>query len=880
MMDEYRWRQISRLFHEAEARAEEERGAFLDAACDGDEALRREVESLLADETRASAFLAVPADAALANLTSSPGSAVAEACAPGQMMGRYRIERLLGRGGMGSVFLAYDTTLHRHVALKLIDGLRDVDAARSRLLHEARSAAALSHPNICTIHEVGNANGLAFIAMEYVEGRTLRDRLDAGALPPDEAVRYGIEAADALGYAHDRGVVHRDFKAANVIVTTTGGLRIVDFGLARRQDSLTTAVTTMASLVPAGAAAGTPYAMAPEQVRGEATDARTDIWALGVLLHEMVSGTRPFESATTAELFSSILRDPPASMPDTVPVRLRAVVDRCLEKAPERRYQHASEARATLEAIQTSTVASGLTWRYRLARQRWFGAGVSLIATGAVMLALNIAGARDWLVGHPSGTAPVTLAVLPLENLTGDSSQEYLSDGLTDQMIAVFSRLHAPRLSVIARSSSIQYKRSAKPLAQIGRELGASTVLRGSVTRSGDRVRVFAELLETPSARSLWRETYERSPSDLFTLEHDISKAVSSALGIQLAEPKEAGLAATHAVNPDAYTLYLRGLSHTFRDNEQDIDQATTLLEQSVAIDPAFVPAQAYLSMMYGSKSASFRPDDPQWEEKGFAAVQKALALDADAPEAHYARSMMLWRPSHGFPSREALLDLRTSLAAKPNFDEAWHMHATILMHVGHLDAAAREIQRALDINPGHTEARIRFAPIYVYQQKFEDAIATLNRVPREASVSQWTYYMPWALISLGRLEEASRLVDGELADNPVDQGGLVHAARAMLRAKRGDRKGAEADVAEAIRIGRTFFHFHHTAYSIGAVYATLGDLDKAEEWIEKAANDGFPNYTYFETDVHLAPLRATPRFQAFLSKLRQEWERIPGEPE
>jgi tetratricopeptide (TPR) repeat protein len=207
-------------------------------------------------------------------------------------------------------------------------------------------------------------------------------------------------------------------------------------------------------------------------------------------------------------------------------------------------------------------------------------------------------------------------------------------------------------------------------------------------------------------------------------------------------------------------------------------------------------------------------------------------------------------------------------------------MHAAILMHVGHLDAAAHGIQRAIEINPANLGARIRFGPIYVYQQKFEEAIATIARMPPEASTFQWTFYSAWALISLGRYEEAGRLTDGALKHNPLDQGGVLHAARAMLRAKRGDREGAEGDVAEAIRVGSRFVHFHHTAYSIGAVYATLGEFDKAQEWIEHAANNGFPNYAYFETDVHLAQLRATPRFRAFLSKLRQEWEHIPGEPE
>jgi serine/threonine protein kinase len=291
--------------------------------------------------------------------------------APGMTLGSYRIERVLGRGGMGAVFLAYDTRLHRQVALKVMDGPADSDTSRIRLLREARNAAALNHPNICTIYEVGEANGSAFIAMEYVEGRSLRDQLDAGAMLLEDVFRCGLQAADALGYAHDHGVIHRDFKAANAILTETGRLKIVDFGLARRGDAVMAGATTIASLVPAGAAAGTPYAMAPEQVRGEATDARTDIWALGVLLCEMASGAKPFDAATIPELFSSILRDSPADLPHAVPVEMRAVIARCLEKEPARRYQHTGEVRAALDAIQAGTVAPWVAWRYHLSRRRW-----------------------------------------------------------------------------------------------------------------------------------------------------------------------------------------------------------------------------------------------------------------------------------------------------------------------------------------------------------------------------------------------------------------------------------------------------------------------------------------------------------------------------
>ena len=868
-MDASRWRQISRLYHAAVAQAESERPAFLEAECRGDERLRRDVESLLANDARAEEFLTTPA---------------AEILAEPKALGGYRIERLLGHGGMGMVFLAYDTTLHRQVAVKVMGSHADSDTSRAQLLREARNAAALNHPNICTIYEVGEANGAAFIAMEYVEGRPLSDRLEERPLPLDEALRYAVQAAEALAFAHDHGVVHRDFKAANTIISSGGWLKVVDFGLARRADAMMTAATTMVSLVPAGTAAGTPYAMAPEQVRGESVDPRTDVWALGVLLYEMVTGATPFAAATTPDLFSAILRDDPRPLPDDVPRDIRAVIGRCLAKVPEQRYAHAGQVKTALAAIQAESLPGPWPWRRAFTRRRSLlvpaSVVVSVAAVALTLGLLNPAGVRDRLFGTAAVTGPTTLAVLPLENHTGDPAQEYLSDGVTDAVIASLSRLNSPRLNVIARTSSIRYKQSAAPLEQIGRELDANTVLKGSVARSGNGLRIDAELIRTSDARSLWRESYERSVTELAALESDLTEAVSTAIGLDRSDTAKQPAANAPAVNAEAYDLYLRGLSHAFRNNEKDIDQAIALFEQSVALDPTFVSTYAYLALTYGNKTSNYRPNEPQWEEKGFAAVQKALRLDPESPEAHYAQGMMLWRPSHGFPNREALQEFRKALAARPNFDEAWHQHAVVLFHVGHLDAAAREIQTALQINPGNTTARFRFGPIYVYQLKFEDAIAALDRVPKEAYPAQWTYQRAWALISLGRVAEAGRVVDEALKENPVDQGGVLHSARAMLRARRGDRVGAEADVAEAIRVGTNFIHFHHTAYAIGAVYTVLGDFDKAQEWIERAANDGFPNYTYFEKDVHLAPLRATPRFRAFLAKLRMEWEHIPGEPD
>lgn len=637
------------------------------------------------------------------------------------------------------MYLAYDTTLHRQVGLKVLTD-SGPGTSRQSLLREARNAAALNHPNICTVYEVAEADGVSFIAMEYVKGRPLGDLIRAGPLSLGDVLRYGAQAADALAYAHGRGVIHRDFKAANIILGEDGRLRVVDFGLARREQAELADAATMATVAPAGSVAGTPYAMAPEQVRGAPSDLRTDIWALGVLLYEMASGTTPFRATSTADLFSAILRDAPQPLPDTVPAALAAAIARCLEKLPERRYQAATEVAAALECVRANTSRLNGGARRTLLRPRQLAAGVAAVGLAAFAIALGPA---------------ALLRVAP------DTSVE----------------------------------------------------------SGGD------------------------------------AKA-------------------------QAYDLYLRALSHAHRRSQADLEQSISLLEQAAVLDPAFLPVQAQLALTYSTMSTDYAPTDPVWEEKAYAATQKALEVDPKAAEAHYARSLLLWRPSQGFLAREALNELRQAVTAKPGFEDAWHQLGVIQTHVGHHEAARRSIARALELNPGHSVARFRLAPIHSYEQQFEDAIAVLNRVPKEVYPAQRTYHMAWALISLNRLAEAGRLLDEALRDNPTDPGGVMHAARAMLRATRGDRAGAEADAAQAASAGRGFIHFHHTAYSLGAVNVVLGNLDSAEDWVSRAANDGFPNYRFFEVDRHLAPLRARPGFRAFIAKLRQEWAHIPGEPD
>jgi serine/threonine protein kinase/TolB-like protein/Tfp pilus assembly protein PilF len=855
-----RFEQIEAIYQAAWKLPPSERSEFLAQACGNDAELRRNVEVLLAEADAQGSTVAVwPADA------------------PVRYLGPYRIDAKLGEGGMGEVFQAYDTRLHRKVAIKMLRSSASLDAVqRERFQREARAASALNHPNICTVHDIGEANGEPYLVMECLEGETLRERLERGPLALDELARIAAEVADALDAAHAHRIVHRDIKPANVFLTKRGQVKVMDFGLAKLTPAPATdlnpeTASTVAMLTEYGVTMGTVAYMSPEQARGEDLDARSDLFSYGVMLYEMATGVRPFQGKSTATLFDAILNREPVparSLRPDLPSTIESILKGTLQKDKNARTQGAADILTVLRAGLPRTGAPEQSAAKRAARRPMIAAALAVLVIAALAY---------WRFS--AGRVPEihTLAIVGFEDKSEgvDSSKESV-EGLADALGADLGRIQT--LRVVPRIVTATYQKPAATLADLGHAVNAEAMLTGTLVRSQARIRVRVALTETASGREFWSEDYERSGGELFQLQRELARGIASAVRIQPSESEQKRLAQARPVNAEAYDLYLRGLSHATRVNEKDTDQAIELFEKSAALDPTFEPALAGLALAYGNKSFFYKPNDPQWEERGFAAVQKALAIDPDAAEAHYAQAVMLWRPSHGFPSKEALAELQKALTSAPAFDEAWHQRGLILFHVGHLESGRRSIDRAVTINPSNTLARFRYGPIFVYQQKYEDAIAALNRVPKAAIPANWTYQLAWSLLSLGRMEEAARQVDEALRENAADQGGVLHGARAMLRAKMGDRKGAEADIAEAIRVGKNFGHFHHTAYSIGAVYATLGDFDKAQEWIENAANDGFPCYPLFENDPHLAHLRTVSKFQAFLKKLRQEWESVPGE--
>ena len=768
---------------------------------------------------------------------------------------------------MGEVFRATDTRLHRSVAIKLLRGAAAFDSAsRQRFQVEARAASALNHPHICTVYDVGEQDGHPYLVMELLEGETLRDRIARGPLPIDEVLRLATQIADALDAAHQSGIVHRDIKPANIFITRRGQAKMMDFGIAKLAGAPDQTTALGGPMTSAGTTLGTIAYMSPEQARGEPIDARSDLFSLGVTLYEMVCGECPFQAPSEGLLFDAVLnREPPSlkSRRPDVPVSLERLITTLLVKDRQQRLQSAGAVLALIESPVASSTTATSAWP-----PTW-----SLVGVGFAVLALAAGGALAYRRASVTPLPRVqSLALLPIRIAEADPLREEM-DGLGTAIVNQLSR--RPPLRVLPMTQTASYGGSPEPIPAIGAGLNVDAVLVGTFARTADSMTFAATMTDSRSGRTVWSRSYDVGAGSLFNLQRAFVDDVAALVGVAASS---AGPGEAPPSSAEAYDLYLRARYHSYRVNERDIDQAIQQLERATALDTNFAQAQALLGFVYGRKSFNFRPNEPEWIEKGNAAVEKALALNPASAEALTARGELLWQPSQEFPHREALAAYRAAIAAQPTYAEAWHNRSVVLFHIGHLEAATRAIRQAITLNPTNAQARFRLGPINNYQAKYAEALRALQTVPREAYPVNWTYARAIALIGLQRYDDASKQIDEGLRLLPNDQGGMIHSARALLRALNGRRKEALVDALEAERIGHGFGHFHHTAFTIGTVHAVLGDYVKAQEWLERTAAEGLPCYTLFESDPLLARLREQPRFQAFLAQLRREWEHVEGE--
>lgn len=509
-----------------------------------------------------------------------------------------------------------------------------------------------------------------------------------------------------------------------------------------------------------------------------------------------------------------------------------------------------------------------------LVRRGWLIAAGGVIALLGLLFVLNAGGLRERAFGKAAEPVQIrSLAVLPLKDLSDGGAQAYFVDGITDALINDLARIDA--LRVVSAQSAMRNKESRQTPSDIGRELNVDAVLTGSVTRAGERVRVAVRLMNVATDRNLWEQSYERNLTDILELQHEIARTVAREIRVKLTPQEQLRFGSAAAVKPEAYDNYLRGKFYLNRQNKDDNAIAIASLETAVTADPSFAAAHAELALAYAWKLFLFDPNDKTLAANAFVEVEKALAIDPELAVAYLARGRLLWTPANRFPSEKAIREYRRALELNPNLDEARNQLALIYNHVGALDEALRELSLALETNPHNSLAEFRVAETKLFQGKYEEALSGLRKVPDDTNRALVGHQIVWALYNLGRKEEAVIELERFLKEFPDDNRGLITSQQAVLAAAAGKEKIAEEKIRLAIENGEGFGHFHHTAYFIACAYALMDKPERAVEWLEYAADNGFPNYPLFERDESLQKIKLDPRFIAFLAKLKPQWERF-----
>ena len=848
-----RWARIKMVFLEALQYSPSERSAFVTRATSGDVELQREVEALLASESEAGSFCETPAAGLLGDpRASSPDEA--PRLSPGMRLGQYEITSFIAAGGMGAVYRARHVLLGREVAIKtLVHGVGE-EAAKRRLIREARHASLLSHPNICAIHDVGEADGVAFIVMEYVQGASLGALVRAAKPSVDVALAYGVQIAAALEHAHAHGIIHRDLKSSNIVVETSGKAVVLDFGLARRIPDESLAQQSESSIT--GAFAGTLSHMAPEVLRGQLANAQSDVWALGVVLYELMTGELPFAGRTAFETSSAILGDLPRPMSASVPLAVRLVIERCLMKDPRARYQSAREVGLALESVRRHRTWPLIGRLFVSTRRRT----VYLGAASAIALAGLILGGWRLRSIVTASDFSTTLAVLPLESATADRAAGYYAEGITDALIAQLGA--ATNVRVLSRASTSLIASPHATAAAIASRLGADAVVQGEIRRTNGLVSIEAKLVRRTDGRVLWSGTQERNEQEILALEADVVQSLAGALRASIRPEMRDRLVTVRAVSPEVYESYLQGRYEWNRRTPRSLELAIDRFSHAVELDPTYAPAHAGLADCYNQLGTVMVGvgSPAQYRPRAAAEAIKALQIDPNSAEAHAALGYV-WH--YDLRWAEAEREFQRAIELNPSFALAHLWYANLLMSRGRMKEALDQVYAARDLDPFSSVVNSNVGWVLDWAGRHDQAVAHLQQtLALDSMYPQARARLAGALASTGRFDEALEQTRRLLV--LTDSASPVLAMMATLEGSKGHVDTTRLLLNELITRSRTSYV---PSPMVAQIYTVLGDTAHALTELEQAFAERSNAIAYLAVDPAFAPLHASARFRALLTR-------------
>jgi serine/threonine protein kinase len=732
---------------------------------------------------------------------------------------KYKIIEELGRGGMGVVYKAKDTRLDRTVALKFLSSeLTQDKEAKQRFVQEAKAAAALNHPNISIIHEIDEHEGQTFIAMEYIQGHSLKQGLEDGPLEIDEAKDIALQVAEGLKEAHDKGIVHRDIKPANIMLTDKGQAKITDFGLAKLSGG--------ADLTKASTIMGTVAYMSPEQAKGEAVDHRTDIWSLGAMIYEMLSGKKPFQKSQEHALIHAILDEKPESLSTVrrdIPRAIEQAVLKALEKELTRRYQNMAEFLKDIKTVEDT--------------------GVNVPKE------------------HKS------IIVLPFEDMSPGKDNEYFSDGLTEEIIADLSHIHD--LLVISRSSAMTFKGTQKTIPEIAQAVNVRYVLEGSVRKAGNNLRITTQLIDSTNDAHLWAEKYSGTLDDVFDIQEKVSRSIVAGLKMRLAPAEESKISEHPVASASAYDCYLRAKHEIAKWTEPALDRALHLLETALKLTGDNAVLFAGLALVHITYAGGAFRTDEETLEKAERYANKALRLDPELAVGHYALAAVAsWRGD----CRQLFIDAKRAVSLDPNDPDAVMYFAFGAAYTGNSSTSRPFVERLLQVDPLNAQIHIISSIQEFYECRFEEALEagrTAFELDPESIMSRYIYLA--SLIFTGRFDEARRISEQWREDMPGHP--WVELILATLYSARGMKAESQKLLSEKTQ---------HAMWGrdpagiliVAEINALNGETEESLKWLEHAVYIGFINYPLFsELDPFLENIRGEPRFKKLMEQVRHEWE-------